>query len=166
LGTSCRHHARRRRSGGGGLRAALPRPHLHHRQHLRPRHAWRRPGRRQPPGRTPSPQPPTELPALPRKPVAEGSSPSRGWGALHARPSPCTLSCSRFSSILDRPQGCTTSICPRVRGRPGPPRQAREPSIWAVWRSEVSRRHRCRAGNLSRCLRRSVRCCAARRLSR
>jgi integrase len=36
-------HARRRRPRPRGLRAALPRPHLNHRQHLRPRHARRRP---------------------------------------------------------------------------------------------------------------------------
>jgi hypothetical protein len=43
-------------SSAGRLRAAVPRPHLHHRQHLRPRHAWRRPGRRRAPGRTPHPR--------------------------------------------------------------------------------------------------------------
>jgi integrase len=51
------HDARRRRTGAGGLRAALPRPHLHHRQRLRPRDARRRPRRRQPPRRTPHPAP-------------------------------------------------------------------------------------------------------------
>lgn len=104
------HHARRRRTGAGGLRAALPRPYFHHRQHLCPRHAWRRPGRRHAPGRTPHPSPrpscrPSRANRRPRaRPVAmDGERPCRRQA--HA------LSRSRFQTCSTGTSGrCPTPM--------------------------------------------------------
>ena len=58
-----------------------------------------------------SPQPPTELPALPRKPAAEGSSRSHGPGAFRADPKPMHLSCSRLQTCSAGTSGrCPTPI--------------------------------------------------------
>ena len=63
--------------------------------------------------------PPTELPALPREAAADGLPRSRGPGV------PCRLQANALLCSRSRPSStgslrlCPTSICPRVRGRPG-----------------------------------------------
>ena len=89
------------------VRTALPRPHLHHRQHLRPRHARCRPRRRQPPPPLTSavaavgPRFPWKGSACSpgRRSVAATTSPDRVF-ALVAHRSACALACRSWRRRL------------------------------------------------------------------
>jgi integrase len=81
----------------------------HHRQHLRPRHAWRRPGRGQPPGRPPHPSPrPSCRPSRAnRRPTARPVAVDRARSV--PTPSPRTVLLTT-SSVIDRPVGAMTDV--------------------------------------------------------